>query len=142
MAQTGGSGKPWVFDSNNIEEFSAIRDALVHTDQYFFEDQAPTTLAIVMDRILDDLPPEQAAAVRLVYIGGQSLRASAEILGVNWSTVRRRANRGLATMKLRMTDALWVSEMLKGYIPVDELRSQPTETSTATQALQSLGENQ
>lgn len=56
--QTGGAKKTWLFDPSTAENIGAIRDALVHNDEYFFEDDGTTTLAIVMDRILDDLPED------------------------------------------------------------------------------------
>jgi len=121
IGQTGGAKKTWLFDPATAESIGVIRDALVHNDQYFFEDDGMTTLAIVMDRILDDLPEDIGEAVRLVHLEGRSYRAAGRILDVDHKTVKSRVEKGIAAMRKRLVDSVWVAEMLKGYLPADEV---------------------
>jgi DNA-directed RNA polymerase specialized sigma24 family protein len=129
--QTGGSRKTWSFDPNAAESMSPIRDALVHYDEYFFEDEGMSTLAIVMDKILDDLPEDLADAVRLVHLRGKSLRSAAKILGVDHKTVKARVDKGVRLMRKRLTDSVWIAEMLRGYIPKEELVSAPLQNTNS-----------
>lgn len=120
--QTGGSKKNWSFGHDEIDAIPAIRDALVHHDTYFFEGPAEdTTLSIVLDRLLADLPAEQAEPIKLVYLEGRSLREAAIVLGVDHKTVRSRANKGIEALKKRLVDSMWVASMLRPYIPKDEI---------------------
>lgn len=125
QGQTGGSKKNWSFDPAAAESIAPIRDALVARsaeDEYLNEDpDNHTTLAIVMDKILDDLPVELQAPVRLIHLEGKSHRAAARILGIDHKTVKARADRGVIMLKARLVDSLWVAEMLRGYIPKDEI---------------------
>ena len=135
--QTGGSKKTWSFDPTNIP--STISDQLIHYDEYFFEEHGDSTLAIVLDRILEDLPKELADPVRLVYLKGKSDRAAGRILGIDHKTVKARRLRGVEQMKKRLTDSVWIAEMLKGYIPKDERTDTPRPTGTnVTDILNSL----
>lgn len=120
--QTGGSKKNWSFDPASAESIAPIRDALVHYDTYF-EDapEGASTLAIVLDKILEDLPEELQAPVRLVYLEGKSHRAAAKILNIDHKTVKSRSDRGIALLKTRLVDSVWIAEMLRGYIPKDEI---------------------
>jgi hypothetical protein len=120
--QTGGAGKKWLFSHDEVEAIPVIRDALVHYDNYFFEDPpGETTLSIVMDRLLADLPVDQAEPIKLIYLEGRSLREAGVILGVDHKTVRARANKGIAVLKKRLVDSMWVASMLRPYIPKDEI---------------------
>lgn len=121
--QTGGAKKTWLFDPSTAENIGAIRDALVHNDEYFFEDDGTTTLAIVMDRILDDLPEDIGEAVRLVHLEGRSFRAAGRILGVDHKTIKSRVEKGVDAMRKRLVDSVWIAEMLRGYLPSDELKN-------------------
>lgn len=125
QGQTGGSKKNWSFDPSTAENIAPIRDALVQRsaeDEFFNEDpDGNTTLAIVMDRILDDLPDDLRTAVRLVHLGGKSFRSAAKILGVDHKTVKARVERGVALLRTRLVDSVWIAEMLRGYIPKDEV---------------------
>lgn len=130
--QTGGSKKTWVFDPAQVEQMGQIRDALLAPsaeDEYFNDEDPMTTLAIVMDKILDDLPQDIAQAVSLVHLNGMSLRAAAKILKVDHKTVKARAQKGVDMMRVRLTDSVWVAEMLRGYLPADEITSTPIESS-------------
>ena len=120
--QTGGSKKNWSFDPAQAESIAPIRDALVHYDTYF--DEAPegaSTLSIVLDKILQDLPPDLQDPVKLVHLEGKSFRAAAKILGIDHKTVKSRVERGVELLRARLVDSVWVAEMLRGYIPKDEI---------------------
>lgn len=140
--QTGGSKKTWSFDPAHIEEMSPIRNALTvqsAEDEFFQDDQSMNTLAIVMDKILDDLPQDLAAAVRLVHLKGMSLRGAAKTLKVDHKTVKSRVEKGVALMRTRLTDSVWIAEMLRGYLPADEITSSPIEKNNVAQIIKTLG---
>jgi len=123
--QTGGSKKNWSFDPATAESIGPIRDALVHNDVYFEEDpEGASTLAIVLDRILEELPEDLRTPVQLVHLEGKSFRAAAKILGVDHKTVKSRVDRGVEILKKRLVDSVWIAEMLRGYIPKDEILEQ------------------
>jgi DNA-directed RNA polymerase specialized sigma24 family protein len=139
--QTGGDRKTWSFDPSEVENLAPIRDALVHYDEYFFEDQGMSTLAIVMDKILDDLPHDLAEAVRLVHLRGKSFRAAAKIIGVDHKTVKARVSKGVDLMRKRLTDSVWIAEMLRGYLPADELKNEAVQgSSKVANVIKSLGD--
>ena len=56
--QTGGKDRQWLFDPQMIETIAPILSKLVTYDEYFKEEQGTTTLMIVLDKILEELPPE------------------------------------------------------------------------------------
>ena len=121
--QTGGSRKTWVFDPSQMEDIAPIREQLTvpsAEDQYFEEHYSTNTLALVMDKVLDDLPKDIADAVRLVHLKGMSLRSAAKILGVDHKTIKSRVTKGVDLMRKRLVDSVWIAEMLAGYIPKDE----------------------
>lgn len=119
--QTGGSDKHWSFGHDEVETIPALRDALTHYDTYFFEGPAEdTTLSIVLDKLLADLPANLAEPVRLIYLEGRSLREAAAVLGVDHKTVKARAAKGVAALKKQLVDSMWVASMLRPYIPKDE----------------------
>jgi hypothetical protein len=120
--QTGGSKKNWSFDPASVDNIGPIRDALVHHDTYFDEDpEGASTLSIVMDRILEDLPEELQDPVRLVHLEGKSFRAAAKIIGIDHKTVKARVERGVKLLRTRLIDSVWIAEMLRGYIPKEEI---------------------
>jgi DNA-directed RNA polymerase specialized sigma24 family protein len=130
--QTGGSRRSWLFSTNDDQLPGSIRDQLVHYDTYFDEDEGDmNTLAIVMDHVLDQLPPDQADAVRLIYLQGMTHRQAGRMLGVDHKTAKSRADKGVETMRSRLVDSVWIAEMLRGYIPADELTSDPAPSSNA-----------
>ena len=142
--QTGGAKKTWSFDPSHLEDMSPIRDALTARsaeEEYLDEDQGMTTLAIVMDKILDDLPPDLADAVRLVHLRGMSLRGAARTLKVDHKTVKARVTKGVAMLRTRLTDSVWIAEMLKGYIPKDLINDTPVEKNSIAQIIKTLGDS-
>jgi DNA-directed RNA polymerase specialized sigma24 family protein len=120
--QTGGSRKNWSFDPAQVDSIAPIRDALVHHDVYFADEpEGASTLAIVLDRILEDLPHDLQEPVRLVHLEGKSFRAAAKILNIDHKTVKARVEKGVELLRARLIDSVWIAEMLRGYIPKDEL---------------------
>jgi hypothetical protein len=145
--QTGGSKKHWSFDPSMVESITPIRDALIHEDVYFEEDPSGlSTLAIVLDKILEDLPEELQLPVRLVHLEGKSFRAAAKIIGVDHKTVKARIERGVDILRARLVDSVWIAEMLRGYIPKDEIlserRPQGNKVSTILNGLKENGNEQ
>lgn len=121
--QTGGDRKTWVFDPSQVEQIAPIREQLTARsaeDEYLDEEYGTNTLALVMDKVLDDLPKDIADAVRLVHLKGMSLRSAAKILGVDHKTIKARVTKGVDMMRKRLVDSVWIAEMLAGYIPKDE----------------------
>lgn len=141
--QTGGHKRAWLFSNDEVEEIPAIQNQLIHYDTYFEEEsEVENTLAIVLDKILSDLPEDIADCVRLVYLEGHSYRLCAKMLGIDHKTVKARAERGIAHLRERLLDSIWMSEMLRGYIPEDEFREQQTSTPAAiSHILRTLGGN-
>lgn len=122
MMQTGGAKKNWSFDPAMLDSLPQIRDALIHNDVYFEDDpEGASTLSIVLDKILEDLPPDVQEPVRLVHLEGKSFRAAAKILKIDHKTVKSRVERGVQMMRERLVDSVWIAEMLRGYIPKDEI---------------------
>ena len=125
MVQTGGSKKHWSFDPATVDSVAPIRDALVHHDQYFAEEgDNYNTLAIVMEKIVHDLPEELREPVRLVHLEGRSFRSAAKTLGIDHKTVKARVERGVSILKTRLVDSVWIAEMLRGYLPMDEIAAE------------------
>ena len=136
--QTGGDRRTWIFDHNDIDAIPALRDAFIHYDHYFFEEHGDSTLAIVMDKLLEELPEDLEACVRLVHLRGKSLRATGKILGIDHKTVKLRCEKGIAAMKARLVDSVWIGEMLRGYIPADELKSHEVKANKVTDIVKGL----
>lgn len=130
VGQTGGQKKTWLFDPSTVEHVGVLRDALIHNDEYFFEDEGTPTLGMVMDRILDELPEDISESVRLVHLEGRSLRAAGRILNIDHKTVKSRVDKGVAAMRKRLTDSVWIAEMLRGYLPAEEVKQQPLDVQT------------
>jgi hypothetical protein len=76
-----------------------------------------TTLSIVLDKILEELPPELEEAVRLVYLAGISYRSAARTVGCDHKTIKARAERGIDKLRKRLTDTVWLSSLINGMIP-------------------------
>lgn len=141
--QTGGAKKTWVFDPSSAEDMAPIRDALTARsaeDEFFDDDYGTTTLAMVMDKILDDLPKDLAEAVRLVHINGASLRSAAKTIGVDHKTVKARVAKGVAMMRVRLVDSVWIAEMLRGYLPADEIVNTKVRGENVARILKTLGD--
>lgn len=141
MSRTGGDKRHWLFDPHQVENDGAIRDALLHYDKYFEDEpEEPSTLAIVLDRLLEDLEEDLAECVRLVYLEGRTYRDVGRTLNIDHKTAKGRAERGVAAMKRRLLDSSWISEMLRGYIPKDEIIDEsPRATVSVADVLQTLG---
>lgn len=140
-SQTGGERKTWLFDPSTVERVEVLRDALVHHDKYFFEEYGTSTLGIVMDKILEDLPPEIAQAVKLVHLENNSYRSAARIIGVDHKTVKARVDKGVIEMRRRLVDSVWIAEMLRTYLPKDEFSAQKLEAANVTDILKGLKGN-
>jgi DNA-directed RNA polymerase specialized sigma24 family protein len=120
--QTGGERRHWSFDPHEVEHIPEIRDALSFTPTYFFdEDEGETTLAKVMDQLLQTLPEDLREAVTLVHIAGRTYRDAGRTLGVDHKTVMSRADRGLKMLKEKLVEVAWITDLLRGYLPADEL---------------------
>jgi hypothetical protein len=115
--QTGGSDKHWLFDPQSIETIGPILEKLAVYDTYFTEDDGVTTLGIVLDRILEELPDELEEAVRLVYLAGISYRSAGRTIGVDHKTVKSRAERGVKILRARLTDTVWLATLVGDMLP-------------------------
>src|SRR5262249_47483612 len=65
------------------------------------EDLSPIERAYVLTELLDQLPPEQARAVR-AYLAGFSHTETATLYGWSVAVARHRMYRGIAALKARM----------------------------------------
>jgi hypothetical protein len=115
--QTGGSSKAWLFDPISVQELTPILSKLAVYDTYFEEENGETTLQIVLDQILEELPPELEEAVRLTFLAGLSYRSAGKTIGVDHKTVKARSERGVKALRKRLTDTVWLATLLKGMIP-------------------------
>lgn len=139
--QTGGERKTWLFDPNTVEEITVIENALIHYDEYFFEEYGTTTLGIVMDKILEDLPVKLREAVTLVHLRSMSYREAGRMLDIDHKTVKTRVEKGIEIMRARLVDSVWVAEMLRGYLPADVIQEQKLSASKVADILKELGGN-
>jgi DNA-directed RNA polymerase specialized sigma24 family protein len=116
--RTGGADRHWLFDSNDVESIPTISNALVHYDTYFEEERDyETTLAIVLDKLLDNLPEELRSPVSLVYLSGVSYRSAGRTLGLDHKTVKLRADKGIKALRDRLKDTAWIATLLDGSLP-------------------------
>jgi DNA-directed RNA polymerase specialized sigma24 family protein len=115
--RTGGPDRHWIFDPTSVESIAPIMNKLVHYDQYFVEEEGDSTLAIVLDKMLEDLPEDLRAPVSLVYLSGVSYRNAGRTLGIDHKTVKARAERGINILRSRLTDTAWVAALLDGMLP-------------------------
>lgn len=60
---------------------------------------APAAIPLTLEALLEQLPAQQAAALRLTVLQGQSLRSAAQALGTSCSTLNRRQRKALATLR-------------------------------------------
>lgn len=137
--QSGGEKKTWLFDPTAVEDIHVIQSALVHYDEYFFEEYGTTTLGLVMDKILEDLPEKLRDAVTLVHLRNMSYREAGRTLNIDHKTVKTRVNEGIDIMRSRLVDSIWVSEMLRGYLPAEVINEQKLSASKVADILKSLG---
>lgn len=115
--RTGGPDRHWIFDPTSVESIAPIMNKLVHYDEYFVEEEGDSTLAIVLDKMLEDLPEDLRAPVSLVYLSGVSYRNAGRTLGIDHKTVKARAERGINILRSRLTDTAWVAALLDGMLP-------------------------
>lgn len=138
--QSGGDGKTWVFDPTNVP--FEIAEKLVYT--VAFEGDEPdyeTMLAIVMDKLLEDLPPELEEAVRLIHLAGLSQHKAAAILGVTHKTAKARADKGISQIRNRLNDSVWLADMLQGLAPTTSQKPLVS-PDRITGVIKTLGTNQ
>jgi predicted DNA-binding protein (UPF0251 family) len=119
MAQTGGVKRHWLFDTQHVEDIGPILSKLVVYDTYFKEEEGQTTLQIVLDKILEELPDELEEAVRLIFLAGMSQRSAARTIGVDHKTVKARADKGVKILRKQLTDTVWLTSLLNGMLPTD-----------------------
>lgn len=115
--QSGGPDKNWIFDPQDVETIAPILEKLAVYDTYFEDVNGETTLSIVLDKILEELPPELEEAVRLVYLAGISYRSAARTVGCDHKTIKARADRGVDRLRKRLTDTVWLSSLINGMVP-------------------------
>jgi hypothetical protein len=95
-----------------------IASKLVYHENFLGDEPTQdTVLSLVLDTLMQELPREQEDAVRLLYIMGLSQHKAGNIIGCSHKTVKARADKGIATLKLRLTDASWVADLLGNIIP-------------------------
>lgn len=115
--QTGGKSHKWLFDPQTVDSIGPILSKLVTYDVYFEAEEGQTTLQIVLDKILDELPPHLEEAVRLTYLAGISYRSAARTIGVDHKTVKARADKGIGLLRKRLTDTVWLATLISNMIP-------------------------
>jgi hypothetical protein len=111
----------------------------VHYDEYFVEQEGDSTLAIVLDKMLDDLPEDLRGSVSLVYLSGVSYRSAGRTLGLDHKTVKSRAERGVKIMRNRLMDTAWVAALLDGMLPENSELPRVASPEKVAGILQSLG---
>lgn len=137
--QTGGEKRQWLFDPADVENIRPIAGHLIHEDVYFEDLAEDTVLTKVLDTLLAEVTPEEREAITLVYITGLSLRKAAIKIGVDHKTVSARCKRGIAAMRRRLVDSVWIADMLAGMVPADEVPAQPVDvTATASTIIGNL----
>lgn len=115
--RTGGPDRNWSFDPTTVESIGPIMSKLVHYDEYFAEEEGETTLAIVLDKMLEDLPEELRGPVSLVHLSGVSYRSAGRTLNLDHKTVKARAEKGIKILRSRLMDTVWVAALLDGMLP-------------------------
>ena len=122
--QTGGADRHWLFNPQDIETMTPIINKLAVYDEYFADYSGETTISIVLDKILDELPPELEEAVRLVYLAGISYRSAARTVGCDHKTIKARAEKGIDRLRKRLTDTVWLASLLNGMVPDGAIENQ------------------
>lgn len=111
--------RPLIVDMTRLETSGPVSDKLVHYDEYFVEENGESTLAIVLDHILDALPEMYADPVKLIYLENHTLREAGRSLNIDHKTVKARARKGVQMMREKLLDTEWIKELLRGYIPAE-----------------------
>jgi DNA-directed RNA polymerase specialized sigma24 family protein len=140
--RTGGSSRHWLYDQNDVEAIPAISNALVHIDTYFDDEPSyETTLAIIVDKLLENLPEELRGSVSLVHLSGLSYRKAGLALNLDHKTVKARSVKGLDILRKQLTDTAWISTLLRGSLPegADSVAEKVSSDERITGILKSLG---
>ena len=137
--RTGGADRHWVFDPTSVEMIAPIMNKLVHHDEYFAEQSGDSTLAIVLDKMLEDLPEDLRGPVSLVHLSGISYRSAGRTLGLDHKTVKSRAEKGIKIIRNRLKDTAWVATLLKGAVPEEAEEVKITSPEKVVGILRSLG---
>lgn len=140
MAQTGGSGRQWLFDPQHVDSIGPILSKLVHYDKYFEEEEGQTTLQIVLDKILEELPEELEECVRLIFLAGMSQRSAARTIGVDHKTVKARADKGVKILRKKLTDTVWLSALIGGMLPEEPEVTKASSSENVFKVLNGLTE--
>jgi len=121
FTRTGGKDRHWIFDHTDVENIPGISGRLVHYDEYFVEEDGyESTLAIIIDKLLDDLPEDLRAPVSLIYLSGISYRSAGRTLNIDHKTVKNRADKGIAILRSKLTDTAWIASLLENMIPEEQ----------------------
>ena len=137
--QSGGESKQWLYDPQMVDSIGPILSKLVTYDEYFKKESGETTLQIVLDKILEELPPELEEAVRLTYLAGISYRSAGRTIGVDHKTVKARAEKGIKQLKKRLTDTVWIASMLNGILPNEIKDDKVTAPDNVLSVLSNIG---
>lgn len=139
--RTGGKDRHWLFDHSDVESIPTINNHLVHYDEYFVEEDGyESTLAIIIDKLLEDLPEELRLPVSLVYLSGVSYRSAGRTLNLDHKTVKSRADRGIEILRVRLKDTAWVATLLNGMLPEESEHETPAIKDNVAGILSSLGQ--
>ncbi len=136
--RTGGADRNWTFDPTIVESITPIMNKLVHYDEYFVEEEGDSTLAIILDKMLEDLPEDLRGPVSMVYLSGVSYRSAGRTLGLDHKTVKARADRGIKVLRDRLMDTAWVAALLDGMLPEQAELPRATSPDKVAGILQSL----
>lgn len=139
FSRTGGKDRHWLFDHTDVESIPGISNKLVHYDEYFVEDDGyESTLAIIIDKLLEDLPEDLRAPVSLVYLSGISYRSAGRTLNIDHKTVKSRADKGIEILRHKLTDTAWIVSLLEGLIPEESGSEKITSPEKVAGILSSL----
>jgi DNA-directed RNA polymerase specialized sigma24 family protein len=120
--QTGGSRKHWLFDPSEVHHIPQIANKLVQHDIYFPEEpKKDDALTYILEYALDQIPAEEAEAIRILKIQGATLREAGRELGIDHKTVKARAKRGAEKIKVLLEGQLWVRDILTGKVSYEKL---------------------
>jgi DNA-directed RNA polymerase specialized sigma24 family protein len=120
--QTGGAKRHWLFDHTSVDEIPQIASKLVHYDTYFDdEEKRDDALTFVLEYALEQLPDDEADAVRIMVVQGSTLRAAGRELGIDHKTVKARAARGVEKLRAHLARHPWIVDLLENRLPADEL---------------------
>lgn len=119
--QTGGDKRHWLYDPSSVHEIPQIQKKLVVNDHYSVVPSQDYIVTFILDHLMNMLPAEESEAVRMIHIGGMTLRASGRELKVDHKTVKARAERGLTSIKRKIAETPWLKEFLNNEMFEDEV---------------------